>query len=57
MSLIVRRASPERVPGDHERKETYNPAKGWAKGPLFIIMIVVVLCAAFFLAFALVLAL
>lgn len=29
--------------------------RGWAKGPLFVIGIVVVLCAAFFLAFALVL--
>ncbi|MDT9695306.1 DUF6480 family protein [Streptomyces sp. P17] len=38
-------------------QESYNPAKGWAKGPLLIIMIVVVLCAAFFLAFALSLAL
>ncbi|NWF25461.1 hypothetical protein HW130_04145 [Streptomyces sp. PKU-EA00015] len=28
--------------------------RGWTKGPLFIIGIVVVLCAAFFLAFALV---
>lgn len=27
--------------------------RGWTKGPLFIIGIVVVLCAAFFLAFAL----
>jgi hypothetical protein len=37
-------------------QETYNPPKGWAKGPLTLIIIVVVLCAAFFLAFALVLA-
>ena len=35
-------------------RETHNPAKGWAKGPLALILVLVVLCAAFFLAFALV---
>ena len=38
-------------------QETHNPPKGWAKGPLTLILIVVVLCAAFFLAFAISLAL
>ncbi|MGK5628736.1 DUF6480 family protein [Streptomyces sp. URMC 123] len=33
-------------------RETYNPTKGWAKGPLFLILLVVALCAAFFLAYA-----
>ncbi|MEG8275113.1 DUF6480 family protein [Streptomyces sp. AHA2] len=35
--------------------ETHNPTKGWAKGPLAVIIIVSVLIAAFFLAYALVL--
>ncbi|MEU5275402.1 DUF6480 family protein [Streptomyces asoensis] len=35
--------------------ETHNPAKGWAKGPLALIIVLVVLCAAFFLAYAIVL--
>jgi hypothetical protein len=35
-------------------RETHNPPKGWAKGPLALILVLVVLCAAFFLAFALV---
>ncbi|WP_030610573.1 DUF6480 family protein [Streptomyces sclerotialus] len=33
-------------------EETYNPAKGWAKGPLIAIGIVVVLCVVFFVAYA-----
>jgi hypothetical protein len=33
-------------------RETYNPVTGWAKGPLVIILIIVVLVAAFFLAYA-----
>ena len=36
--------------------ETHNPTRGWAKGPLTIILILVVLIAAGFLAFAIVLA-
>ncbi|MEU5095473.1 DUF6480 family protein [Streptomyces sp. NPDC020996] len=42
------------MPGAGPR-ETYNPTKGWAKGPLILILGLVVLCAAFFLAYALVL--
>ncbi|MGA4844081.1 DUF6480 family protein [Streptomyces sp. G45] len=34
-------------------QETHNPPRGWAKGPLIVIGAVVVLFAAFFLAFAL----
>jgi hypothetical protein len=30
-------------------RETYNPAKGWTKGPLTILMIVVVLFAVCFI--------
>ncbi|MFC7846341.1 DUF6480 family protein [Streptomyces sp. NPDC001046] len=41
---------PEALP-----RETHNPTKGWAKGPLAVIIIVSVLIAAFFLAYALVL--
>ncbi|MFB8246875.1 DUF6480 family protein [Streptomyces sp. NPDC055952] len=41
---------PEALP-----RETHNPAKGWAKGPLAVIIVVSVLIAAFFLAYALVL--
>jgi hypothetical protein len=37
--------------------ETHNPTTGWAKGPLVIIIGLCVLVAAFFLAYALVLAL
>ncbi|MGW6400373.1 DUF6480 family protein [Streptomyces sp. NPDC055134] len=36
-------------------QETYNPSKGWAKAPLTLIIALVVLVAAFFLAYALVL--
>lgn len=36
-------------------QETHNPAKGWAKAPLTLILLLVVLIAAFFLAYALVL--
>lgn len=36
-------------------RETHNPHKGWAKGPLTLIIGLVVLIAAFFLVFALVL--
>lgn len=36
-------------------QETHNPTKGWAKGPLTAIIAVVVLVAAFFLVYALVL--
>ncbi|MER6631207.1 DUF6480 family protein [Streptomyces sp. NPDC000987] len=42
------------MPGAGPR-ETHNPTKGWAKGPLILILGLVVLCAAFFLAYALVL--
>jgi hypothetical protein len=38
-------------------RETHNPPKGWAKGPLAIILVLAVLIAAFFLVYALVLAL
>ncbi|MET8473462.1 DUF6480 family protein [Streptomyces sp. NPDC006422] len=34
-------------------EETHNPPRGWAKGPLVVIGVVVVLFAAFFLAYAL----
>ncbi|MGP3999440.1 DUF6480 family protein [Streptomyces sp. 8N706] len=30
-------------------RETYNPAKGWGKGPIIILMVVVVLFAVFFI--------
>ncbi|MEV0223347.1 DUF6480 family protein [Streptomyces sp. NPDC050704] len=33
-------------------EETYNPAKGWAKAPLALIIIVVLLCAVGLIAFA-----
>ncbi|GGW43876.1 MULTISPECIES: DUF6480 family protein [Streptomyces] len=36
-------------------QETHNPPKGWAKGPLTVILVLAVLVAAFFLAYALVL--
>ncbi|WNM32352.1 DUF6480 family protein [Streptomyces sp. Li-HN-5-11] len=36
-------------------QETHNPARGWAKAPLTLILVLVVLIAAFFLAYALVL--
>lgn len=36
-------------------RETHNPTKGWAKAPLVVILGLAVLCAAFFLAYALVL--
>ncbi|MET7695456.1 DUF6480 family protein [Streptomyces sp. NPDC005483] len=38
-------------------QETHNPTKGWAKGPLALILLLVVLVAAFFLVYAIVLAL
>lgn len=41
---------PETLP-----RETHNPPKGWAKAPLTVIIVLVVLIAAFFLAYALVL--
>ncbi|AYC43646.1 DUF6480 family protein [Streptomyces griseorubiginosus] len=44
------------MPGAGPR-ETHNPAKGWAKGPLALILILVVLVAAFFLVYAITLAL
>lgn len=34
-------------------QETHNPTKGWAKGPLTVIIVLVVLVAAFFLAYGL----
>ena len=34
-------------------RETHNPPKGWAKAPLTLILVLVVLIAAGFLAFAL----
>lgn len=36
-------------------RETYNPTKGWAKGPLTLISLLVLLFAAFFLVYALIL--
>ncbi|MGX1274045.1 DUF6480 family protein [Streptomyces phaeoluteigriseus] len=36
-------------------QETHNPPKGWAKGPLTLIVVLAVLVAAFFLAYALIL--
>ncbi|MGW0908823.1 DUF6480 family protein [Streptomyces sp. NPDC002853] len=36
-------------------EETHNPSKGWSKGPLALIIGLVVLVAAFFLVYALVL--
>ncbi|MFD4629126.1 DUF6480 family protein [Streptomyces sp. NPDC058284] len=36
-------------------EETHNPPKGWAKGPLGLIIGIAVLVAAFFLVYALVL--
>ncbi|KUN63005.1 DUF6480 family protein [Streptomyces griseorubiginosus] len=44
------------MPGAGPR-ETHNPTKGWAKGPLALILILVVLVAAFFLVYAITLAL
>ncbi|GAA2664317.1 DUF6480 family protein [Streptomyces vastus] len=38
-------------------QETHNPPRGWAKGPLTVILVLVVLVAAGFLAFAIALAL
>jgi hypothetical protein len=37
--------------------ETHNPPKGWAKAPLAVILVLTVLVAAFFLTYAIVLAL
>ncbi|GAB2888318.1 hypothetical protein GCM10027074_65900 [Streptomyces deserti] len=42
------------MPGAGPR-ETHNPPKGWAKAPLTLILALVVLIAAFFLVYALVL--
>ncbi|MFD9322434.1 DUF6480 family protein [Streptomyces sp. NPDC060053] len=42
------------MPGAGPR-ETHNPTKGWATAPLTLIIVLVVLCAAFFLAYAIVL--
>jgi hypothetical protein len=36
-------------------EETHNPAKGWAKGPLIILAVVVLVFAVYFLAWALML--
>ncbi|MFI1417351.1 DUF6480 family protein [Streptomyces sp. NPDC020731] len=36
-------------------RETHNPTKGWAKGPLAAILVLVVLIAAFFLVYAIIL--
>ncbi len=36
-------------------RETHNPTKGWAKGPLTVILALAVLIAAFFLVYALIL--
>ncbi|MFC9504623.1 DUF6480 family protein [Streptomyces sp. NPDC057002] len=36
-------------------RETHNPPKGWARTPLTLIIVLVVLIAAFFLAYAIVL--
>jgi hypothetical protein len=41
------------MPGAGPR-ETHNPPTGWAKAPLAVILVLVALCAAFFLAFALI---
>jgi hypothetical protein len=38
-------------------REVHNPTKGWAKAPLTLILLLVVLVAAFFLAYAVMLAL
>ncbi|MEQ8146387.1 DUF6480 family protein [Streptomyces sp. OP7] len=35
--------------------ETHNPTKGWAKGPMTAILVVVAFIAAFFLAYAIIL--
>ncbi len=43
------------MPEAGPRDITYNPGKGWAKGPLTVILALVVLVAAFFLVYALVL--
>lgn len=36
-------------------RDTHNPTKGWAKGPLTLIGVLVALMAAFFIVYALVL--
>ncbi|MEV7992856.1 DUF6480 family protein [Streptomyces sp. NPDC086077] len=36
-------------------RDTHNPTKGWAKAPLTLILVLVVLVAAFFLVYSLVL--
>jgi hypothetical protein len=41
---------PEALP-----REPHSPTKGWAKAPMAVIIVVTVLVAAFFLAYALVL--
>ncbi|MEU8824939.1 DUF6480 family protein [Streptomyces sp. NPDC048636] len=35
-------------------RETYNPTKGWSKGPLFIILVLVAFFLAFCIAYAVV---
>ncbi|MEU0075941.1 DUF6480 family protein [Streptomyces sp. NPDC006332] len=42
------------LPGAGPR-ETHNPTKGWGKAPLAVILVLAVVVAAFFLAYALVL--
>lgn len=34
-------------------RETHNPTKGWAKGPVLALLVVVILVAAFFLVYGL----
>ncbi len=36
-------------------RETHNPAKGWSKGPMTAILVLVALIAAFFLVYAIIL--
>ncbi|GAA2260628.1 hypothetical protein GCM10010368_29400 [Streptomyces roseiscleroticus] len=36
-------------------RETHNPPTGWAKGPLTLIIVLAVMVAAFFVAYAVVL--
>ncbi|USQ85047.1 DUF6480 family protein [Streptomyces phaeoluteigriseus] len=43
------------MPGAGPQETTHNPPKGWAKGPLILILGLTVLVAAFFLAYALIL--
>ncbi|WP_330241759.1 DUF6480 family protein [Streptomyces sp. NBC_00525] len=41
--------------GTGPQDTTYNPPKGWAKGPLALLAVVVLLVAAFFLVYAIIL--